>query len=388
MSPQESPFLTIIANSIFPYGLDAVRVLSLPDNAVYRARFDQAFVSQQVQREYHDIKGYRGLYCFRDYESGTLLPLRWLQIDEISLIGTVYYIEYTVRQTLPFPQDKTAFDIQADIYNSSFREKHRGELKSDEPGRDLAPLVLLSTADPTFTSTVESIDKRFDQDTRHWAAVVRNLGAYTYFRYVPFVKVTGIRKIGAGSYTKLESGRAIGAGARYELQFVHNLQSDSAIAHSINSQRTDRDGSFIERASYRLTLSSDNPNISIFRNDLSLTGSYDVGHFTFIVPPSFSRQETEFAVHCRPEHAESSTPADYTFFFKLVISSNLGFPVIQSIFLAIFVFVYFVPNIFPFAIDHFSGSKELIRDLTVIAVAVTAFDLLSELRRFIQRRSS
>jgi hypothetical protein len=138
MTSAASPQLFLVANSIFPYGYDAVKVLALPNGAIYRARFDQKFVSEQIKKDFPRLRGQKGHYCFRDYETGCIIPLRSIVIQEVSLIGSVYYIRYSVEMIYDFPQDRVRLEKQLSDFSQSIR--NGTSFTEDEPGKDLKPL--------------------------------------------------------------------------------------------------------------------------------------------------------------------------------------------------------------------------------------------------------
>lgn len=380
MSRSDEPEIFIIANSIFPYGYDAVKVLALPDGAKYRARFDQKFVSQQIKKDFHGLKNRKGNYCFRDYESGLIIPLRKITINEIYLVGSIYYIGYSVDDMYEFPQDESRLEKQISEFNETLRSS--ANFNDDAPGKDLKPLVLMSNAKVSFSDEVETIKEEYDAQIRRWSSIVRRLGQFKYFKYTPFTRIVGIRKLDNGSFQKVYNNMVLLGRTDYELQIIHMLQSDSAVPHSINDQRTDRDDQFKDKASYEIGVSGEPTVFSLQRPIARMTGSYDISTFLFRTADLSSRLPAHLSVDYL-EKPNSLSQLDTSLNFLVHVNPSVTFPITSIIGLGIFSAIYLTPNLIPTLLQESGVSGRTLQDISIVAISLTAFDVVGRVNRYI-----
>lgn len=383
MASSNEPEIFIIANSIFPYGYDAVKILALPDGAKYRARFDQHFVSEQVRKDFHSLKNRRGNYCFRDYESGLIMPLRKIIVDEIYLIGSIYYIGYSVEEMYEFPQDEDRLEKQIKEFNEAIRGSVK--LNSDAPGKDLHPLVLMSNVRVAFSDDVETIKEEYDRQIRRWAAIVRRLGKFKYFRYIPFPRIVGIRRLNKGAFQKVVNNMVLLGKMDYELQVIHMLKSDSAVPHSINEQRTDRDEQFKEKSSYEIAVHGEPTVFSLQIPIAIMTGSYDINTFVFRTADISSRIPAHLTINYL-KRPDDLTRLDTSLKFFVHVNPSVTFPIVSIIGLFIFGTVYLVPNVLPTLLQGSGVSGRTLQDISLVAISLTAFDVIGRINRFVSSR--
>ena len=377
----EPLFLVIIANSVFPYGYDAARVLGLPRGSLYRARFDENFVSEQVRRDFRHLGGRRGYYCFRDYATNLLIPLRMMEVVEVTLIGSVYYIEYSVREILDFPHHPETMKEQVQAFNQQFLAIHKNELHENVAGGDLRPLVLMSKLTPHFHSEVETITDDYDKEARRWAAAAKLLGNYSYFKYVPFLRIVAVRGPADGDDPQIADGFVLRSHKDYRLQVAHNLKSDSIDPHSINETRTERQQKFIERASFRLELRADPKLIDIQEPSIYITGEYDVSHFYFRTKDFGKSASTTLTIDYIDKPPSVKT-VDTKISLHAILKPSVSFPFVKIVTLFILAAIYAVPHFYPFIFEHFEVDRRVLQDLTIIALSLTCFHLIEELRRY------
>ncbi len=383
MSDPGEPTIFIIANSIFPYGYDAVKILALPDRAKYRARFDQYFVSEQIRSDFHILQNRRGHYCFRDYETGLIIPLRNITIDEIYLVGSVYYIGYSVGEMYDFPQDRDRLDKQVKDFNDTFRKNV--SLGNDAPGKDLYPLVLMSTTPVRFFDEVETVKKEYDRQIRRWASIVRRLSEFKYFKYIPFPRIVGMRPLNRGKFRAVINDMKLIGATDYEIQLIHMLKSDSAVPHSINEQRTDRDEQFKDNTSYSIVVHTEPAVLSLQRPIARMTGSYDIHTFVFRTADISSQIPAHISVDYI-DRSQRLARLDTSLNFLVRVSPSVTFPVLSIVALITFFAVYMAPNILPTLLQESGVPAGVLQDLSIIAISLTAFDVIGRLNRYIESR--
>jgi hypothetical protein len=355
--------------------------LGLPYDSVYRGRFDEDFVSDQVRRDFPHLSGQRGYYCFRDYATNRLIPLRFLEIIEVTLIGRVYYLEYAVKDIFDFPHHPVSLNDQILAFNQEFIAEHKNELSHNNPGDDLRPLVLMSKLTPAFHSEVDTITDDYDKEARRWAAAAKLLGSYPYFNYVPFLRIVALRGAADSQPRPVTKNSVLKSNQDYRLQLAHTLQSDSIDPHSINEERTERHPAFIERASFRLELRADQKIIDVQEPIIYITGEYDVDHFYFRTKDFGRATSTTITI----DYIEKPPPVknvDTRISIPLVLKPTAHFPLLRLASLSIFIAIYLVPHLYPAVFQYFDVNQRVVQDLSLVAISLTCFHLIEDLRRY------
>jgi len=379
---QARPTLFIIGNSIFPYGYDAIKILGLPNGARFRARFAGTFVSEQIRNEFHLVRETEGHYCFRDYETNYIVPLRRILIRKIEQIGDIYYISYTVKNLYPFPSNQDLLRNQVNSWNAQLRTVMK--FSEDAPGADLKPLVFFSQNNPNFDDETKSLAPAYNTELRHWASIANFLGDYSYFCFIPFLKIVSVTKFGSLRTKVFTDNHPLKTDNDYELTVAHSLRSDSKIPHSINKERTDREQQFKSRASYRLELTADQRYITATAPVVTMTGSYDVNSFIIHVRQNQRLSSTcIFLDYIRKPIEMADVDTEMRLRVR-VQPSFLRFGVLVVL-LSVFAGVYFTANFAPSIIKALHLPHFLAADIAIVALAVTIVDLLNEIRRIVAR---
>jgi hypothetical protein len=376
------PKLFLIANSIFPYRYDAVKILALPSGSIYRARFHTKFVSEQVQKEYGNLNGRLGHYCFRDYETGVIIPLRNIAVSNVFKIGEIFYIEYLLGDFYNFPQSEIVCEEQVQTFNKNLR---RGfQFNDDIAGRDMNPLLFTSQVQVSFNDEIDNNMSGYEKQIKCWSYIARYLGNFNYFKFIPFLRVVGIRKLQRGSFIPVTNNMSIKGDTEYELQIIHLLRTDSAEPHNINKSRTDRNAEFIKKASYKFNARALPDHYSFLKESIIMTGSYDVKSIIFktknIYQSSIAHINLDYE---KPPLSINGIETDLTLSFS--ITPSMKFPIVRIMLIIAFSSIYLLPNYVPGIFQYIGANPRLLQDLSIIAIALTSFDVLGRLGVMIDR---
>ena len=83
---KSNPEIILITNSVYPYHLHNVAILSLPFGATYHFRYEHRYFdlhSTEIER----LKGKIGILVLRDYERATFIPLRTFEVLAVDDCG-------------------------------------------------------------------------------------------------------------------------------------------------------------------------------------------------------------------------------------------------------------------------------------------------------------
>lgn len=82
------PEVLFLTNSIYPYHLHNVAILSLPFGATYHFRYERQYF-HLCSQEIGELEGKVGLLVLRDFDRATFIPLRTLRILKVDDCGGV-----------------------------------------------------------------------------------------------------------------------------------------------------------------------------------------------------------------------------------------------------------------------------------------------------------
>ena len=109
--------LIMITNSISPYCYDIAHAIGLPTYFSYRFRYKSKLI--HLPYSIQEIKNKEGLIVLRQFESGELIPLRYIKTEFVRSIGDINYIEFFVDKFINLIYKET---IET-IINKSLKEK-------------------------------------------------------------------------------------------------------------------------------------------------------------------------------------------------------------------------------------------------------------------------
>jgi hypothetical protein len=243
----------------------------------------------------------------------------------------------------------------------------------------------MSNAKVEFSEDVETIQNEYDLQIRKWAAIVKRLGEFRYFKFIPFMRVVGIREVGSTYFVPFANNHALVANRDYEIQIIHMLQSDSTVPHSINTKRTDREDSFIERASYPIRVGSNSEIVSFQKPTIIMNGSYDVNNFIFRITPI----NASIISHIHFDYEKKSdilSKLDTSMDLPVSVSPDARFPTKRLFAIIAIATIYITPNLYPAIFQYLNVNQRVVQDLAIIAFALTAFDVIGQIRLFLSRK--
>lgn len=163
--------LIMITNSNVPYCYDIAHVLGLPSNLSHRFRYRDKWI--RLKRDIKNMKGQNGLIVFRDFDSGELIPLRYIEVQEILKVGEINYMEFQLKDYIPAERKK----IISGKIDNELKEKGFVNKKGD----DLECLVFELDEKLDCKPDKQEIESVLGQ----WNSILEDIGKFNCYHTCP-----------------------------------------------------------------------------------------------------------------------------------------------------------------------------------------------------------
>ncbi|MDD2804000.1 MAG: hypothetical protein PHV33_00465 [Elusimicrobiales bacterium] len=262
--------IVLITNAISPYGYDIQQVLGLPNGGNYRFRYRPKWVHSEISTTYSNPTS--GLIVLRDKSTGTLTPIRHIEIFDTGRIGEAIVLHFSIKDYI-HPSDAEAIIKSITSWQATNNVENK-------PGNDLKYLVFKLPEDISPT--------KVDPDTA-WTTVLKSLGKIQLYDKFGFIRITSLESDGKQAKSTSVGGHqhafVLAPGKTYTLK----------AAEYMPSQITDSDEAIQDPFDVTLHAPSD---FSLIRGTQRVVGKYDELRFVFTVPESFAGKTTEISLSC------------------------------------------------------------------------------------------
>jgi hypothetical protein len=185
--------LYIVANTLSPYGDELPAILAYPNGFCYRARFEDKWLDRQLLGNLHELRGIRCLIVYRDFETGDLYPIRFGEVREISTYGDVVYIQYELRQIVPYPRTLESRKQQLEEFRRGWAADHPDVARANLPRKDMSPLVFRSKYVPRISNPYLPPGDEDSQEFESWSNVCKHLSTISAYTGTEFLRVLRMR---------------------------------------------------------------------------------------------------------------------------------------------------------------------------------------------------
>jgi hypothetical protein len=314
--PRHELEIALITNSVYPYHLHNVAILSLPFGCTYHFRYESRYF-QHPSAEISELKGKEGILILRDFERATFVPLRKFQVLDVDYCGELIFLDLQFLNFVEYAACRSELDAQSDremAVLQSDREKYSNAVLAQLEAlkirnckeQHLEKLIL-----PVGPGDLRGIrlDKSVEGGglTNAWLHVVTALGGMGAYKEICFYLISSIRLLNSGnSASRFRTGERAGvvlrAGKVYVFR-VHQVTGDRRVP---------------PRPGFKMRLQSIAGHISPLRPEISIDGAYD--RMSFLVSALQQEQETnqsELLLTCDqsvadPSNASMSSPLPAT----------------------------------------------------------------------------
>lgn len=312
----------VITNTIHPYQVHNISVLSLLPGSTYRFRYESSYF-QMGLGELTSLTGKYGLLVLRDFGRATFIPLRTFRCFRVEPCGEFIFLELEFLSFVKFDSVGRIFEAETDetlekqrtllerqLQGQAEREKYTPVVErvvaqhglSNKPNKPLAKLVI-----PCADARMEaiSIDDRSNQSASvsFWSRIVALLGGITSYRRACFYLLGSIRDLDSADEAKTfasawRKGYKLYANRGYALQ-VFQLMADGKAPKS---------------PGLAMTVTTLSQHMLPMRSTERVDGPYDRLEFYFsVLPEPQRRTQSVLMVQCDqnlpdPDGGDDSVP--------------------------------------------------------------------------------
>jgi len=375
--------LYVIANSLPPYGLEASTVLSLVEGAPFRARFPSKWIGQNVRDNLDAIVGSSGIYIFRDFDSGTLTPIRNFIVSRVRIHGDIFLFEYNVGRYIEFDDTPNQRNLQIEQFNNEFIQDHRSIINHEHGGQHLMPLVFFSAFKFEFKRHTTGPGKFYDSDGASWMATVDEIAKNKIFDNHSFFKIAEIVDTAKESSIAINEGTIqIEQNKIYEIILICYTPFTSKAFYGTKNDEAPRGIDYLPKGAVRFRLEVDKAFIFPLLNEATAAGQYDIVKLRFKVLPQRISIITMIGISMLSGHFDDNKQR-FAFEIPAFVRANKSLWVASPSILTLFCAIYLFPSAFSTWIE--GADSRVIRDFSMIAISVTLFDLINEIRNWLKR---
>jgi hypothetical protein len=310
-----TPELLIITNSVYPYHLHNVAVLSLPFSCTYHFRYEYRYLDL-TPPQLSSLIGKQGIVVLRDFQRGTFIPLREFRVLSVDDSGGFAYFDleflHFVKYTASVSELGRTHDeldkLQAhrERYSTAIDAYIKARGVVNTPMFHLERLVYSTdVSEPRRQALAISIEdaERGGKFTAAWLNVVNVLGGLPVYEKACFYLINTALDVDSGKNaatfrTNRRAGLTLRTGRVYMLQ-IYQVTGDRSIP---------------PKPGFSMKLMGVNTHISLLRSELRVDGAYDRLSFVVaVLPQSQEKNQSELLLLCDqkiadPSDATQSTP--------------------------------------------------------------------------------
>lgn len=363
-------YLFVIPNTIPPYGYEFVNILCLPLGFKGRFRFKEKWVSEEFKSTYKAYISKPIHILLRDIVSSTIFPLRKAIVDDIIKIGDTYLIKYTLNNYFNYDSKESERVSQLDEYQRRFLEYHDGQLLNNKPNADMSPLVFGSSFNIDFVNNHFDTQDSCYKDLETFRNTIDLIKNIKFFESVIFTKIIYIRVKNTTNAPNVVNG-------------AYNLKEDTDYEISIyqtapmltyNKDELPND----------ISINVDSKYISVIKGKQRIVGKYDIINLIFRTNTNTAGAGSfiDIAYKLKSDQAAEkyidpniSLPISITFKYRGIINRIIA------------LFAFIVLYLYAYIFKAFSESYAcIIRDISLVSVAVIIFDFKSKFIDYIKRQ--
>jgi len=321
-------------------------------------------VDAKVRDNLKDLPGEKGIIIFRDFISATFYPIRFFTLLKAQKIGKIYYFEYELEGIVDYDSDETWRRKQIAKINEDFPQYHSTTFKNNIGSKDMSPLVLLSNFSFDVKNDHYCSSDKVEMEHEQWGNIATIIKNMSFFDGVEFIRILDVIPMSndASAANFKDNSLYLREGCDYKLRILQLVPMGG-------KQKTEpRD----------ITITSDGRYISVVRGKERAVGKYDVLTFVFRTNARSGGYNSFIDI----EHTPISEGRQYIepkLYIPVVIEKSIDMAVMKVCLGLIFGALYVLLNVYP------QSNWFLLKDLVVIAAAISIHELLYEIRGFFKR---
>lgn len=306
------PEIILITNSVYPYHLHNVAILSLPFGAAYHFRYEHRYFNVDPER-INSLAGKVGLLVLRDIERATFIPLRRFRVLSVDDCGEFVYLDLQFLHFVQYAMSRSELDAASSTHEDELRrerEKYSNTIAvqvlvseaKNERNQPLDKLILL--ANRYELARIDVIGATEGGHFVHaWSQVVNALGGMTVYQRVCFHVV--------GTVLDLRSGESA---SRFTGRWRAGLILETGKVYLVQVYQVIGDRSPPTRPGFKIQLACIEGHLAPLRSELAVDGAYDrLSFIVAVLPQERQMNQSEVLLTCDqhlpdPKDATKSSP--------------------------------------------------------------------------------
>lgn len=303
-----NPEVILVTNSIYPYHLHNVAILSLPFGAAYHFRYERRY----FQFDSHGIdalRGKSGILVLRDYIRSTFIPLRTFRVLAVDDCGEFVFLDLEFRHFVEYAASRSEAEAGSSAVAEALlheREKHtqtiaRQVLVSGVENiehQHLAKLIL--SANPLELAKITTASASEGGQFAHaWSHVVTVLGGMAVYEKVCFYAVSTVLELNSGK-----------SASRFSSRWRAGLVLETGRVYLIRVYQLIGDREAPPRPGFQMRLTCMEGHLSPLRSEIAVDGAYDrLSFFVSVLPQEREENQSELLVTCNqsvPDQTDAS----------------------------------------------------------------------------------
>ncbi len=302
-----NPEIILVTNSIYPYHLHNVAILSLPFGGTYHFRYEHRYFHLDVHGIEH-LKGKVGVLVLRDYERATFIPLRTFRVLNVDDCGEfvfldlefLHFVEYASSRSEAQAGSSTLADAllrERERYSGTVAAQIQASGVENKKNQHLPKLIF--RASPLelakINATTASEGRGF---ANAWSHVVTALGGMPVYEAVCFYVVGTVLELNSGKGASRFSGRwraglVLETGKIYLIR-IYQLTGNRAVP---------------PRPGYKMRLTCVEGHLSPLRSEIAMDGAYDrLSFFVSVLPQEREKNQSELLITSDQSFPDSTSP--------------------------------------------------------------------------------
>ena len=268
--PIPPSMIVMITNTIQPYCYDIAHVLGLPTNFSHRFRYLAKYI--KLSNDIKSIKGQDALIVLRNYETSDLIPVRYVNVEDVLTVGEINYIEFRMLDYFPRAMMQSASAIINGALEAKGFQNKRGEA--------LECLVL--ELDGSLIG--ETVKKRIGNEHEKWGDILKEIGSLDCYKDYSFLKILHIRDIkeipaAVSQDVTRKYSFVLEPGHLYFLDVIQHVPWAIERGESI-------------KIPYDVELKAETGEVVTLRKIQRVVGKYDLLRFIFKTPIGYKQRHT------------------------------------------------------------------------------------------------
>ena len=366
MAPQIFDALYVIPNAIVPYAYETIAILGIPNGFIRRFRFREKWVSEQFKINYKDFINKPLFIILRDFETGSLIPLRSGTVENINKIGDTFFISYKQGPLVEYESNPPTREKQILSFNEQFFEYHRDKIAKN-PNQHIKPLVFGTNFKFELINANYSATDYYEQDLERFENIISCIQSIDIFNGVQFLKIVDLTKMKDGIPADVKDCHyLLNEGVEYKLRIYQT--APTLLLYNMKEPND-------------ISISSDSKYVNVIQGKKRAVGKYDVLSYIFRTTVNSAAAKTFIEVHFRTKH-EDEPFIEPSFNIPVKIAVTINKFLINIFLLILFGIIYLCPQILRFStID----ALVLIKDVAIVGFAAAVIDLKIKLAELIKR---